>query len=296
MNSSGTLNIDVAGAIVEFAAILKEFKLKDELYRLVFRGKGLEFEGFRDFSPDDNAEEIDWKASARSPKLLVRQYKEERDLKVMFMIDVGSNMVFGSSEKLKCEFVAELVSAFANIIISANDKVGFLLFSDDVKIYVDCFGGEKQFQLLVDKLNRTENYGGKTDLNKALDYALDYFGNDISSLVILSDFFGVNPESESKLNLLSNHFETILIMTKDALDFSLPDSDTELVLESSSGKEQVIINPKVAKSLYEEYCVLQEKQAEQIFSRTKADFLRLVTNKSFAAPLAIFLKERLERR
>src|SRR3972149_6381710 len=94
------LNVDVAGSITELQAVLKEFRLRRDIYKILFRGKGLEFDGYRDFSPDDNAEDIDWKATARSQKLLVRRYKEEREMKIMFLIDTGTNMVFGSTEKL----------------------------------------------------------------------------------------------------------------------------------------------------------------------------------------------------
>ena len=124
------LNVDIAGSISELQSMLKEFRLKKRIYKLFFRGKGLEFESYRVFSPDDDAADIDWKASSRSQQLLVKQYREERDLKIMFLIDVGSNMVLGSGKKVKCEFVTELAAAFSDVILSVNDRIGFFLFSD----------------------------------------------------------------------------------------------------------------------------------------------------------------------
>ncbi len=286
------LNVDIAGSISELQAMLKEFRLKVKIYKMFFRGQGLEFESYRDFSPDDDAKNIDWKASSRAQKLLVKQYTEERDLKIMFMIDVGSNMVFGSTEKIKCEFITELVAAFSMVMLHANDRIGFVLFSDTIKHFVDCKGGEKQFQIFVDHLSNGLNYGGATNIDKSLDFALNYFDKSISAVVLVSDFLKVTKETEKKLSLLSNKFETIAIRVRDPLDITLPVLEGEVVLENSATRQQVIINPHVAKRTYERYALEQGKIVENMFKQSEIDYLDLITDKSFAAPLAIFLKER----
>lgn len=286
------LNVDIAGSISELQAMLKEFRLKVKIYKMFFRGQGLEFESYRNFSPDDDAKNIDWKASSRAQKLLVKQYIEERDLKIMFMIDVGSNMVFGSTEKIKCEFITELVAAFSMVMLHANDRIGFVLFSDTIKHFVDCEGGEKQFQIFVDHLSNGSNYGGTTNIDKALDFALNYFDKSISAVVLVSDFLKVTKETEKKLSLLSNKFETIAIRVRDPLDITLPALEGEVVLENSATRQQVIINPHVAKRTYERYALEQGKIVENMFKQSEIDYLDLTTDKSFAAPLAIFLKER----
>lgn len=286
------LNVDIPKAINDLQSMMKAFRLKEEIFRILFRGKGLEFEGFRDFSPDDDASDIDWKTSSRAMKLLVKQYKEERDLKIMFVVDVGSNMVFGSTDKLKCEYATELIAALSYLIVKQNDKIGFFLFSDSVSNYVDCRGGEKHFHFFVDTLKNAFNYGGKTDLDQALDFAMEYFNNSISSVIVISDFLNITNESEKKLELLSNMFETVFIKIKDPLDLTLPDMQGEVILEDSVSNDQILINPRVAKSAYERYALEQDKIIEEMFTKTQADSLNLLTNKNFAEPLAIFLKER----
>lgn len=287
------LNVDVAGKIVELQAVLKDFKLKQDIYRIIFRGKGLEFDGYRDFTPDDNAEDIDWKTSARTQKLIVKKYKEERDLKIMFLIDVGTNMVFGSTEKIKCEYVTELVAAFSNIMFNSNDKIGFLFFSNEIKQFSDFRSGFKHFSLFVDLMSDAENYGGKTDLNKALDFAMDYLDDSVMSVIIVSDFLGVNKGTEKKLNLLSHRFETIALRVRDPLDLALPNIEGEIVLEDSESHEQVVVNPMIARVSYQQYAFEQGRHVEEMFKRTEVDFLDLITNKSFTIPLASFLKKRL---
>ncbi len=293
--SQGRLNLDVPGAITEFEAMMKEFRLKKDMYKLLFRGKGLEFESYRDYSPDDDASDIDWKASSRSQKLLVKQYKEERDLKIMFIVDVGNNMVFGSSKKLKCEYIAELVAAFARVIMDNNDRVGFILFSDEIKLYVDCKGGDKHFQFLVDSLSKSESYGGATNIDLSLDYAMKYLDKSINSVILISDFLRVTRDSEKRFNLLSNRFETIFIRVRDRLDISLPDVEGEVVLENPQSNEQVFVNPKVAKKVYEKYASEQARIVEEIFKKSEGDYLDLVTDNYFPIPLALFLKERAEK-
>lgn len=291
--SKGKLNVDVPEAINHLQAILKYFKLRRDIYKILFRGKGLEFESYRDFTPDDDASDIDWKASSRAQKLLVKQYREERDLRIMFMVDVGDNMVLGSTDKLKCEYATELIGALAHLIINSSDRVGYLLFSDSVSHFVETGLGEKHFHSFIYTLTDGSNYGGKTDLNNALDFAMQYFGNMIDSVIIVSDFLNVNGETEKKLNLLSNMFETILIQIRDPLDVSLPDVAGEISLEDPLTKEQILINPKIARASYERYALEYQKMIEGMFKKSQADYLSIITNKPFAEPLAVFLKQRL---
>lgn len=290
-----SLNVDVASAITEFKAMVKEFKLKRDIYKIIFRGKGLEFEAYRDFSPDDDASYIDWKASSRAQKLLVKQYKEERDLKIMFLIDVGSNMVFGSTEKLKCEYAAEVTGALANLIMEANDRVGLFLFSDHLKHFVKPKQGKKHFQFLMDLISSSKNYGGFTNFDKSIEEIMKYLDHSIHSVIIISDFLNVTRATEKKLNLISQMFETILIRVRDPLDFTMPEVDGEVTLENPMTHSQVVVNPKVARKLYEKYAFEQSQFLQHIISKTQADFLDLVTSKPFPVPLALFLKGRVEK-
>lgn len=290
------LNVDVPAAITEFKAIMKEFNLKQDIYKILFRGKGLEFESFRDFTQDDDASDIDWKTSSRAQKLLVKQYKEERDLKIFFLIDVGDNMVFGTKDKLKCGFVAELVGAFSRLIMESNDRVGLFLFSDKVKYFISPKSGNKHFQFIVDLLTKAETYGGFTDLDKALDYASQYLDRNTDSVILISDFLKVSRNTQRKLNILSHQFETIIIRVRDILDMTLPTVEGEINLENPMTGEQVIVNPKVARADYERNAREQAKLVEEIFKKSEADYLDLVTGRSFAVPLATFLKGRLENK
>ena len=117
------LKVDFAKVVSELERVMKKFKLKRILYRTIFRGKGLEFDRYRDFNPDEDASSIDWKASLKANTLLARQYIEERDLDFYFVVDVSNSMMFGSSDKLKAEYAAEIVAALGHLILNSNDNL-----------------------------------------------------------------------------------------------------------------------------------------------------------------------------
>ena len=290
------LNVDIAGAIAKLDAMLKEFNLKQDIFKIMFRGKGLEFDGYRDFSPDDDAQDIDWKASSRGGRTIVKRYKEERDLKIMFLVDVGDNMVFGSTPKLKCEYSTELTAAFSHILVNTNDKIGFILFGDEIKEYSNFKSGFKHFNRFTDLMKDGTTYGGTSNINMAIDYTMDYLDSSVMAVIVVSDFLSANEETSKRMNLLSNRFETIAIRIRDPLDLSLPDVDEEILIEDIRTKEQVLINPRVAKATYEKYTFQQGLLVENIFKRCDLDYLDLTTDKDFVVELAIFLKERLLKR
>ena len=290
------LNVDIPAAITEFKAIMKEFHLKKDIYKILFRGKGLEFESFRDFTQDDDASDIDWKTSSRARKLLVKQYKEERDLKIFFLIDVGNNMVFGSRDKLKCEFVTELAAAFAKLIMESNDRVGVFLFSEDVKHFIPPKSGERHFQFLMDLFTRPETYGGVTNLDRSLDFAMRYLDSSVNSIILVSDFLRISENTHKKIDMLAHQFETIAIRVRDPLDLTLPNVEGEISLENPITGEQIIVNPRVARADYERHAREQAKIVEEMFKKSEADFLDLITGRPFAIPLAMFLKERIDKK
>lgn len=286
------LNINAAESIDKLRSVIKEFNLKENVYQTVFRGKGLEFDSYRNYSSDDDSSLIDWKASTRAQRILIKQYIEERDLKIVFLIDVGSNMVLGSAKKLKCEFAAEMIAAFSDLILGSRDRVGFLVFGDTIKKYILPARGKKQIPMIVDILSKGDLYSGRTNFNEAMTFAMHYFDKSFNSIIVISDFINFSKEEENKLSLLSSKFETIALVIKDTLDKTLPDIDKEIVLNNPGTNQQIIVNPRIAKKTYEIYAAEKEKQLYSFFKKQNIDYLEFMTNKDFAFPLADFLKER----
>ncbi len=292
MNNS--LNVDISGAISEFQAAMKEFLLKRRLYRILLRGKGLEFEAYRTYAPDDDAASIDWKASSRANSLLVKQYRDERNLKVIFLVDVSENMVSGSGPKLKCEYAAEVVSAFAHLITSTGDKPGFIFFNDHVREYMKPSGGTKHFSRLVDFIRNPANYGGASNLNRAFDFMLGYVGKNVESAILVSDFISFSPEMKKNLSLVSNKFETTALMIRDQLDNTLPAFRGEVVIEDPKTGEQLLMNPEVVRNAYESLAREQIKLMRDSCMHNNIDLLEMMTDRPFVPTLSEFLKSRIK--
>lgn len=292
----GNLNIDPANAISELEAALHRFMIRRILYRILFRGKGLEFDGYRDYTPDEDAEDIDWIASLRAQRIIARKYIEERELHIYFAIDVSDNMVFGSGSKLKCEYAAEMVLALSHLIMNNGDNVGFILFSDKVKRVIPPKNGRNHFFLLIDSLKKGEIYGGPSHVTNVLDQLLNELPSNTNAVFVVSDFFNIGKNSERTFNLFSAKFETIGLMIRDLRDESLEGLKNELYLEDPETGRQIIVDPKLVRFDYRSYTLQQEKLVENLFKKSGGDFIKFLTNIKFAPILAAFLKDRVLRK
>ena len=286
------LNLDIAGAVSELEMLIQKVLPKNIMYRILL-GKGLEFDGFREFTQSDDASNIDWKATVRAKETLVRKYIEERDLKFMFIVDVSDNMVFGSTEKLKCEYTAELSAALSHLVLGSGDRIGFVLFNDKIMEIRPPQLGTRQFEIFVDYLSNPLIYGGGSNLNDVLEILIKTLDKDTSMVFIISDFVKFDENQKKNLELFSGLFETVGIIVRDPLDNSLPDVNKEIVIQSPETGEKLLINPKVAKGVYELNAFNQLNSVKEVFKDFNIDFLELSTDKSFSVEFATFLKERI---
>ncbi len=264
-------------------------------YKSVFRGRGLEFGGYRTYTPGDDASLIDWKASVRTGETLIKEFVEERNLTVFFLIDVSNSMLYSSFSKLKSEYTAELVSSLSFVVLHAGDSIGFVLFSDKIIKQIMPFNGEGRHSLITKELLRIDNYGGGYDLAHALKYTGSFLQPQ-SVLIIISDFIGLKEGWDTHLKLAAQKYSIIGMMVRDPRDKRLPDmSFGSILLESPYGEEQIVVDPKKVAKPYQDYVVKQEKKIKDTFLRAEADFLSLTSDKDFVIPLLQFFKER-ERR
>jgi uncharacterized protein (DUF58 family) len=286
-------NIDEAGTISRLAHILKEYIITKKKYKIFFRGKSFDFETFRDYSYAEDALNIDWIASARFDKLLIRQYKEEEKLTVIFLIDASENMILGSGEKLKCECAAELALALSYVILNTDCRVGFVFFNDDVCLFYPPQRGKRCLSSFSEALSTPKNYGGGSNLGRALDFLLTLPGYISGSLVIISDFTRLDKIAKEKLPLVSFRYETIAFMIRDLIDEKLPDISGEFVIEDPSSREQLLFNPRLANKSYEKNIREQKAFVEECLKRSGIDFFELKTNEPFVDKVVAFVKGRV---
>lgn len=141
-------------------------------YLSVFKGHGIEFEEVREYAPGDDIRSIDWNVTARSGAPFVKRYREERQLTVVFLVDLSASGNFGSSFKSKAEVEAEICALIAFSAIRNNDRVGLILFTDRVERYVPPLKGQTHVLRIVRELLTAEPVGTGTDLSGALGYLL----------------------------------------------------------------------------------------------------------------------------
>lgn len=261
-------------------------------YKSSFRGKGLEFDSYRSYMPDDDASVIDWKASARSDDVLVKNFVEERNLRVFLLVDVSSSMLYGSSEgKLKVVYAAELAASLCYAILRAKDSVGFGLFSDRLLTFSMPSLESQQFYRFCSSLLNSDYYGGGYNLESALD---ELFGilPDKTVVMIISDFIGLGGDWEKKLAIASRKFEVLGIMLRDVFDRTLPPDEVNLLVEDPYGEEQVLVNPVTMKKSYELHAREEEDFIKATFKRHKSEMIVLQTDRPFLKPLVTFFKIR----
>jgi len=287
------MNVDVLALSkkVEIAlGILVENKIISR-YRSVFRGKGLEFDGYRAYTTNDDSEMIDWKATVRSKQTLVKQFQEERNLDVNFLIDVSSSMVFGSTSKLKSEYAAELVASLSNFILRSGDNVGLFMFKDRVSNVLPAGGGKNQFYMVMKTLVNKELYGGIYDLSNAINNIITSTKKK-SLLFIVSDFIGLKSGWERSIKLAGGKFDVIGVMIRDPRDRELPRNVGQIVISDPYTGRTMLIDPDEIGDEYERLARLDEERIRKGFINNNADFLKLVTDRPFVKPLVEFFRRR----
>ncbi|MEK6856604.1 MAG: DUF58 domain-containing protein, partial [Nanoarchaeota archaeon] len=245
-------------------------------YQTAFRGSGLEFYGFRKYTPDDDASKIDWKASTRANDLLIREYIEERNLSVFFLLDASSTMLFGTRNKIKAQYAAELVASMSFAIIHSSDSVGLGMFNKTlVKNFLPA-SGERQYYNILTNLVNLNLYENGFDLAKPIKYYTEVLPRG-SLFFIVSDFIGLKGDDWIKaLKVACRKLDVVGIMIRDVRDRLLPDEYGEIVLESPEDDRKKIVNPAAIKHAYESYVKREEERIVEIFSECGgAEFLLL---------------------
>jgi uncharacterized protein (DUF58 family) len=260
-------------------------------YQSAFRGSGLEFESYREYTTNDDSRLIDWKASVRLNKLLIKEFVEERNLNVFFLIDVGSSMVFGSTEKLKNEYAAELAASLCYVILMAGDSIGFALFADKVVNKCKPSIGMKQFFAFSKALVNPNFYGGRFNLSNALKFLSSFIQRN-SLVIIISDLIGFKKEYEQELKTAGRKFDLVSIMVRDPRDRILPKGSHQVLVSDPYSGEQMLMDPNLIREKYEKYVKEEEDRIRRVLLESDIDLLELSTDRPFIAPVMEFFLKR----
>src|SRR5579862_5143710 len=158
-------------------------------YHSVFKGQGMNFDEVREYQPGDEVRSIDWNVTARMNHPFVKKFVEERELTLMLMVDVSASGLFGSREQSKRELAAEIASVLAFSAIRNNDKVGLILFTEEVEKFIPARKGRTHVLRVIREVLFYEPQRRGTDLNEALEFMMRVTPHRAIAVVI-SDFIG----------------------------------------------------------------------------------------------------------
>lgn len=262
-------------------------------YLSAFKGAGMEFEEVREYQPGDEVRSIDWNVTARQGRPYVKRFHEERELTVMFAVDMSGSGQFGSTNQTKNELSAELCALLSFSAVKSNDKVGMLLFTDKIERFIPPAKGVSHALRLIREVLAYEPKGTGTDITAALDY----LGRVIRKrcvVFMISDFQGEG--FKRQLGVLSKRHDVIAVSVGDKLELSLPDVGL-LELEDLETGELATIDTG-SKSVRRAYSLLGAERARQLqtmFRSLDVDQIDLQTGDDYAKKLVRFFRNR-ERR
>jgi uncharacterized protein (DUF58 family) len=262
-------------------------------YHSVFKGRGMNFEEVREYAPGDEIRSIDWNVTARMNAPYIKKFTEERELTVMLLVDVSASGMFGSIELSKRELAAEVASILAFSAINNNDKVGLILFTDEVELFIAPKKGRLHTLRLIREMLYFEPRGRRTDLAGALDYMNRVMARR-SVVFLISDF--MDNGFEKALTVTGRRHDVVAMPVSDPGEGVLPDVGI-VTLEDAETGEQIDINTS-SRSVRSALRVADENRTnalEKLLRTRRIDVVPLSTGKDYLLALRSFFEQR-ERR
>jgi len=262
-------------------------------YHSVFKGRGMNFEDVREYQPGDEIRAIDWNVTARLGSPFVKKFTEERELMVMLIVDVSASGNFGSTSQSKRELAAEVACLLAFSAIRNNDKVGLLLFSDRLELFIAPKKGRSHTLRIIREILFFDPIGHGTDAAAALDY-LNKIVTRRAVVFFISDFQA--PDFSRALAVTARRHDLIAIQIQDERETILPPIGL-ITLEDAETGDQIEINAADSRVRAQFARVAQSQLAEtmRVLRRNRIDRIELRTGDDYLPALRSFFKQR-ERR
>lgn len=270
-------------------------------YHSVFKGRGMDFEEVREYVPGDEVRTIDWNVTARSGRAFVKKFTEERELTMLLVVDVSASGDFGSAVMSKRELAAELASVLAFSAIRNSDKVGLVLYTGEVELYLPPKKGRRHVLRLVREILYYQPKGRGTDTAKAIK-----FGNDVlhrrAIVFLISDFQSAEEPAVALerlrrvLRQTGRRHDLVALQIQDAREKSLPDVGLLALEDAETGEiiELDTADPAVRSRFAGEARAGRERLAHA-FSAEAIDTLELDPATPYLPPLLRFFKNRRRR-
>lgn len=259
-------------------------------YHSAFKGKGMSFSEVRNYMPGDDIRTIDWNVTARTGEPFIKLFEEERELTVMLMVDISKSVYFGTERQTKKHIIAEIAAVLAFSAISNSDKVGLILFSDKVEMYIPPKKGKPHILRIIREMINVEPSGEKTDLGKALKF----FRNVMKKrciCFILSDF--IVTDYNKPLKVAKGKHDIVGLQIYDTFERELPDWGMLKVRDSESGELRWLdSSDKKVRQAHRERFKEWTSNSKNIFKMAGAELLSICVDEAYIPILLSFFKRR----
>ncbi len=282
-------------------------------YHSVFKGQGMNFEEVREYQPGDDVRAIDWNVTARMNHPFVKKFVEERELTLMLVVDLSGSGLFGSGEQSKRELAAEIASVLAFSAIRNNDKVGLILFTEEVEKYVPPRKGRRHVLRVIREILCYEPRMRGTRLNEALQF-LSRVTTHRAIAVILSDFLSPNTTTEGPraprllseslvqnshvaLRQANRRHDVVAIQIIDRYELDLPALGRLILKDAETGEViEINTNDTRKRQAFAQRQAKAQAETARIFRSANIDAIPVRTDVPYAAALGKFFETREKRR
>ena len=259
-------------------------------YHSAFKGRGMTFSEVRNYQFGDDVRTIDWNVTARYNEPFVKVFEEERELTLMLLVDVSGSEFFGTDNVLKKNIVTEISATLAFSALQNNDKVGLILFSDEVELYIPPSKGKTHVLRIIRELIEFKPKSKKTDVSEALQFLIGVIKKK-SIAFILSDFISENYEKTLKICAKKHDLTGIRIF--DKMEESIPNMGIISMFDQETEEVKMIdTSSHSLRKKYELFNKVNSKRFNQVFSKHGAGTLNCRTDESYVKKLLSYFKTR----
>ena len=274
---------------------IKTRRLSDHIfsgeYHTSFKGRGMTFSEVRQYQYGDDIRAIDWNVTARYNEAHVKVFEEERELTMMLMVDISGSESFGTKNQLKSEIVTEIAATMAFSATQNNDKIGLILFSDQIELYIPPKKGKSHVLRIIRELIEFQPKSNKTDLSQALKF-LSGTQKKKAIVFVISDFM-VDDDYEKTLKIASKRHDLTGIRVYDIREEKMPNIGMVEMEDAETGEILVVnTSSKKARLSYEKEYHDKVNYFKDIFSKCGSGTVNTRVDESYVTKLLSYFKSR----
>lgn len=264
-------------------------------YHSAFKGQGIEFEDVREYQPGDDVHSIDWNLTARMQRPYVKNFREERELTVLLAVDLSASTRFGSGARPKNETIAEIGALLAFSAIQNHDKVGLLLFSDEIELYLKPQKNLRHVLRVIREILFFKPQHRGTNIAKALSF-LGRLHRRHTICFMISDFIG-GTFNYKEASLMAKRHELIFIEVYDAYEKMFPQIGLAYIKDLENEQAELIDTGRASlQNEYKQRAAEKHNALKQIVNQVGAGFISVRSDQSYVDPLRKFFKLRGHQR